>query len=550
MPPKIDFRREVAAEQEIGRTLVRAPVRRLLVAAFVLTIFGVPAIQYFSDAGSAEFRGRSWRPHAAEILRAFPNAWHAAAREGGIRDRLAAANASLKKDFKAFEATLEEESFLSRHALPRVQQFSARFLGLGNEKVYLGQDGWLFYRPDVDYLFGPGFLDPSVLRMQRKDRGVQPDPRPAILRLHEDLAARGIRLLVVPIPVKPQIEGEHLSARCSANPLQNPSFPGFLEGLRKAGVETLDLTSALAADKPAAPPFLKTDTHWTPIAMERSAELIAGKIREGWADPRTMAFTRAASQDIANTGDLAAMLRLSPTSSLFPRESVRIRPVRDAAGTPWRPDPAAEILLLGDSFTNIYSTPDLCWGTGAGLAEQLSLALQQPVDRIAINSGGASTARQTLARSPERLAGKRIVVYEFATRELSSGNWEVLPLAEPAANPRGPATSSSTVTGVIREISRAPQPGTVPYKDLVVSIHLAEISSFPSPEILVFLPGMKNHALTSANKLKPGDRVSLRIVPWRSVEEKYGALNRIELSGPGADIGEIYWSDDVPAPEK
>ena len=27
----------------------------------------------------------------------------------------------------------------------------------------------------------------------------------------------------------------------------------------------------------------------------------------------------------------------------------------DAAGEPWRPDPAAEVLVLGDSFANIYS---------------------------------------------------------------------------------------------------------------------------------------------------------------------------------------------------
>ena len=43
------------------------------------------------------------------------------------------------------------------------------WLGAGNERVYPGRDGWLFYRPDVEYLTGPGFLDPAV--MEPADRG-------------------------------------------------------------------------------------------------------------------------------------------------------------------------------------------------------------------------------------------------------------------------------------------------------------------------------------------------------------------------------------------
>jgi len=92
------------------------------------------------------------------------------------------------------------------------------------------------------------------------------------------------------------------------------------------------------------------------------------------------------------------------------------------------------VLLLGDSFTNVYSDPSLGWGGGAGLAEQLGYHLQRPVDRIALNAGGAHAARQALAQEQGgtvRLAGKRVVIYQFAKRELSGGDWRLIDLGEP-----------------------------------------------------------------------------------------------------------------------
>jgi hypothetical protein len=36
-----------------------------------------------------------------------------------------------------------------------------------------------------------------------------------------------------------------------------------------------------------------------------------------------------------------------------------------------------------------------------------------------------------LQRDPGRLDGKRVVVYEFAARELAFGDWKLLPLPAP-----------------------------------------------------------------------------------------------------------------------
>jgi alginate O-acetyltransferase complex protein AlgJ len=95
------------------------------------------------------------------------------------------------------------------------------------------------------------------------------------------------------------------------------------------------------------------------------------------------------------------------------------------------------VLLLGDSFTNIFSMEGMGWGAAAGLGPQLALALGRPLDVIAQNDSGAFATRQALSRELEagqdRLAGKRVVIWEFASRELAVGDWKPISFAKPAA---------------------------------------------------------------------------------------------------------------------
>jgi alginate O-acetyltransferase complex protein AlgJ len=411
--------------------------------------------------------------------------------------------------------------------------------------VYPGREGWLFYRPDVDYVAGPGFLDPAELSHLPKSA----NPLPALIQFRDDLAARGIRLVLLPVPIKPVIDPEYLSHPIPRGPLQNPSFGNFLTQLQKNAIEFVDASQAMLDSKQSSgrPQFLKTDSHWTPSAMECVARQIAQKIAVTGTSKK---WTLGEPREIRNHGDLVAMLRLSDPSALFPLEEATISPVVGPDGTAWTPDPSAEILLLGDSFTNIYSLNDLGWGTGSGLAEHLSLALQKPLDRIAINAGGATTTRQTLARSPERLEGKKIVIYEFAMRDLAVGDWKVLPLPEAKPVAEKPSPSRTGLVGTIKDITRAPKPGTVPYKDLIVCIHLTDIEGGSPAEALVFLHGMKSNIPTAACELNPGDKIHLQSVPWSTVEEKYGAINRKELTGPAAELEDIFWSEEIPEAER
>jgi hypothetical protein len=131
---------------------------------------------------------------------------------------------------------------------------------------------------------------------------------------------------------------------------------------------------------------------------------------------------------VERVGDVTDMLKLPEEQKLFLPERVSIDVVKDANGVVWEPDPKADVLLLGDSFTNVFTMDFMGWGAGAGLAAQLAVALGRPVDVIAQNDSGAFATRQALALElaggNDRLAGKRVVVWEFAVRELSVGDWK------------------------------------------------------------------------------------------------------------------------------
>jgi alginate O-acetyltransferase complex protein AlgJ len=131
---------------------------------------------------------------------------------------------------------------------------------------------------------------------------------------------------------------------------------------------------------------------------------------------------------VERVGDLVDMLKLPDGQTLFRPQRVTIHQVQDGAGAPWQPDPKGDVLLLGDSFTNVFSLEPMGWGSAAGLAPQLALALGRGVDVIAQNDSGAFATRQALARElaagQDRLAGKRVVIWEFASRELAVGDWK------------------------------------------------------------------------------------------------------------------------------
>lgn len=447
--------REQAATLEVGHTAIEPAIAWLLVVVFLGVLAVAALYQTIGGHGDdGETTAATPWSHLTGLAVAVPervSELRASTADPSAWSILVSANRVVLAGIQAFEDTLEEESRVGRLLRPPAQLGLVQWLGAGNERVYPGRGGWLFYRPDVEHVTGPGFLLPhqAARRMGAAPEWTEPpqaDPRPAIARLNAQLRARGVTLVLMPTPVKPTVHPGRLSARHESrdSPLQNVSYETFVDEMRRLGVAVFDPAPMLVRDATgsASAQYLASDTHWRPEAVERTAARLATFLQSTVAlPPAADPGYRIERRQVVNQGDTTAMLDLPPGQQRYPPESVVVGRVVGADGSPWRASRSGDILVLGDSFANIYSTASLGWGDSAGLVEHLSYALRRPIDRIVQNDQGAFATRARLARDmaagSDRLAGKRVVVYQFATRELSSGDWRLIDLA-PLAGPYRP----------------------------------------------------------------------------------------------------------------
>jgi alginate O-acetyltransferase complex protein AlgJ len=390
----------------------------------------------------------------------------------------------------------------------------------------------------------------------------------------------------MPVPPKSVIQPDKFTDRFKADSasLQNPSYAALIRDLEQAGVLVADVTAACtgmwSSPGKKRDAYLAADTHWRPEAMERAARYLKQYIDRnvplpprslpdsgvGMPAPPEAGKYRAQAAGVTNRGDLAVMLRLPacPSSARewargYPSESVRLRQILTARGETWAPDETSDVLVLGDSFSNIYSLDAMGWGESAGLIEQLSFELQRPLDRLVINDNGAYATRallaRELARGRDRLAGKRLVIWQFAMRELSAGDWQsvALTLGKPAPDlfvVLEPGKDLS-VRGVVQAIAPVPRPGTVPYKDHIVAAHIVDVEcgeqAIPGNQALVYLQSMRDNVWTPAARLRPGDSVTMRLRPWSDVAPRYERINRTELSDDALQLAEPCWGEWTPA---
>ena len=527
---------------EVGQTRFDAGVAGFLAAAFLLAIGLVPLLEGVRAARA----GKTDLP--AGIVRS-----------------------SVVETIRALEDAIDNHSLLTGVLRPRGQSFLTGVLGVGNEKAYCGKDGWLFYPPDLHQVVGPPFLDERVLRDRARrggspQRPTQPDPVKAILAFHEQLARRGISLVVVPTPDKVAIQPEKFSGRYenrNAAAPRNSSFEEFERRLEEKGVHVWDPAPALLEQKRSArrPMYLATDTHWTPEGAAVAARALADfLLRKGALPP---AASAAASpylrrpEVVEGVGDVAALLGLPPDLSPYRPERVTIEKIFSLSGAPWEPDPRSDVLVLGDSFSNIYHLAGMGWGSGAGFVEQLSAALERPVDAILQNDAGSHATRERLARDLsrgiDRLAGKRVVVWQFASRELSEGDWRLVGLPEAPAVLRAETGRPGRLTGRIASLLPPPKPGSAPYPDCFAPLHLSDVSwgsgGAGEKEVVVWVWVLRKGRATPEAALRPGQSVTLDVVPFANVERRVETFQHLDFHDDEKRRSlPAYWAEREDAP--
>ncbi len=309
-------------------------------------------------------------------------------------------------DIGRFEDQIEEESVL-RATVPFWQWFQARVLdSSGTARVFFGRDGWLFLRENVE--MATGRVDEASLAAADE----------AIRELASILAERGAELVLVPIPPKPEMEPDRFSSRfrpgdtVPVDPVRRDFYAG-LEDLPNVSVLSVREWMVEQAGR-GVPSFLERDTHWTPEAMGHVASMIAATVAEEGqtADPENVR--------VAGQGDLVRMLEMGERAP-FADQVVQVQRWPESRGATQE----ADLVLLGDSFSVVFSDPVLGWGSDAGLVDQLRGGHGLTVKSFVNHGDPVRAPRQSLKRYLEEGGAlPKVVVWQFAERFLNEGGWD------------------------------------------------------------------------------------------------------------------------------
>jgi len=430
-------------------------------------------------------------------------------------------------NLRSYESKLEDNSIPAGAVRPRYQWLTTHLAKQGNAKVVLGQNGWLFYRPAIDYIVKPesGF---------HRELG----PMPAIIAFYEALKAQGIELILLPIPGKASIYPEYLSARYNteSGPPVNPYAPEFFRILREKGVHVFDPTSILWEEKRKRGDslfgeknrdgndlYISQDTHWSPRGMKLVAGSLAEVIKSSdWLTGVEQRSYGVLPVEIERFGDLYDMLELPKGRSSFKPLKITTEKVVDMeTGEFCFSDASSPVVLLGDSFVNVFSEGGMGWGENSGLGEHLALQLGIPIDVIAINDGGPTTARESFVRRQNALAGKKLVIWQFPTRDLINpeSDWKIVDVPEPKIEIQAPEPEQDApklvVTGEITKTSLVPDPSIVAYSECVTYIKYRVISveqgEYEDTELLAVFWGMRDSKLMPAARFKIGEKHRLSL---------------------------------------
>jgi hypothetical protein len=339
-----------------------------------------------------------------------------------------------KENLHRWDDNAKDRSIFAKWLRPKTLQLRFNLLGEMAPKSLQGEEDWLFYNQDVDYLLQPPYTDDRFYKgtfdtLIAGKRVNLRNPLVAMTDFRDRLKARGIELLLVPIPGKPGIYPEKLWKGMVGQPV-SPTL-NLLEDLKQRGFQVVDLFTPMLLAKAKGGPvlYLKRDTHWTPQGMEVAAQVLASRIRElGLASDSDAALhPRYSLKDTmaSRWGDIAEMTKVPNRKQKWEPENVNARQVLDLqTGKPYKDEVASPILWLGDSFSRIYQTDS---PNSSGIIAHVAYRLNRSLASI-VNDGGASTVvRQQLARRSELLDGKKLVVWTFVERDLRFGSkgWQV-----------------------------------------------------------------------------------------------------------------------------
>ena len=104
-----------------------------------------------------------------------------------------------------------------------------------------------------------------------------------------------------------------------------------------------------------------------------------------------------------------------------------------------------------------------------------------------------------------------------------------------------------TVRGVVASTSRVPRPGSVPYADHIMALHLVDLEEdgllLDDPQAVVYVWSMRGNVWTPEARLRPGDEVTIQLRAWADVADALDGMNRSEPDDFALQLAEPAWGE-------
>lgn len=419
-------------------------------------------------------------------------------------------------------------------------------LGEISEALYHGTDGWLFYRDATD----------SVVQMYGFEAARKNQIQAALKEFQDRLTEKGITLVLMPMPSKALIYPEMMNGLVAVDTHKIATeYSRNLNELLGNGFKVFDPLSQIMDFKKKGQAYQPRDSHWTPECMSSVAEKLAGYL-SGFkiVEKSDIPIYDHVEKVILGVGDLQRIQDFCSDSThtdVFKINEVK-RNYRNVEKLP------KQVLLLGDSFSNIYSEKSMKWGERAGLAEQLSYYLNSGVAKLAVNDNAAYVTREKLSEltkgGDKILSDKKVVIYQFAARELVFGDWKMgyEYSEEETDGQRISSPGFITFKGEVTSFSKVPSLSDIaPYENALVvnRYRINEVirGDYDSENIYVIEWAIKNglrvsSPMHSGVSEMPMNVVDVRLVP--DVQQHYlsDSFNRTDQPYYFFDE-EMIWND-------
>lgn len=274
-------------------------------------------------------------------------------------------------------------------------------LGAGRKGVIVGEDGWFFSAEEFKTVSSAD-IDAAVDR---------------IAEVQRDLDARGIRLVLAPLPAKSDIYAEEVPSLVRG-PAMAEAYNAFAAALKDRGIVTADTRPALLAAKPFGEVFLKSDTHWSPSGAKATAEAVQTSLQVAGIALPSESVTAQWQTPVSLWGDLTKFVTspdYAPTVGLT-QESVPIyRTTVNAAAEGadiFGEDTSVPVMLVGTSYSANEN-----WS----FADFLRQSLRSDVVNVAKEGLGPGVPMlDLLAGSALDETAPTVVVWEFPIRYLGT----------------------------------------------------------------------------------------------------------------------------------